>query len=306
MSNKMTGDTARKILGVDFKTTLEELKKVYRKLAMKFHPDREGGSEEKFKEVKEAYEYLEKNGNSKDTKNYYDQKERDDFNTHFKDIFRDTYGSSFDDYGGKTGSFYDRNCDREYDHIDSEVTIDIKDAFEGQTIHHYVSYRRTKYHYVLTIPAGIKDGERIPFEGNSWIKTEYVECKVYFYVSITSNDSIVNWKGSYDGSRIGDITQEIAISPFKMIMGGWERIKTLDGKEVDIRIPAGQKSNRKLKVKGKGYWKNADRDLDRGDLYLVTVPNITKVSELSQDSKNEIRQLYEMLRKEENTDDTPV
>ena len=52
--------SARKLLGVSAGADLTEVKKAYRSLAMKHHPDREGGNEEKFKEIQQAYEFLEK------------------------------------------------------------------------------------------------------------------------------------------------------------------------------------------------------------------------------------------------------
>ena len=295
MANKMTGDSARKILGVDFKTTLEELKKVYRKLAMKFHPDREGGNEEKFKEVKEAYEYLEKNqGSSSEnefgSKTYSDR----DFEQHFKNMFKNRY-SRDRDYYSQPNYNSDEFDNTTYDERDEEVSIDIEDAFKGQTKDHYVKWLGKTYVFILTIPAGIKDGQEIKYEGNPFVEMYPLVVKFTFYAAVRTSNMEVNWAGSYDGSRVGDITQQINISPFKMMLGGWERIKTLDGKEVDIRIPAGQKANKKLKVQGKGYWKNTDRDLNRGDLYLVTVPYIAKLSELSHEDKNDIRQLYEMI-----------
>jgi DnaJ-class molecular chaperone len=302
MASKMTGDSARKILGVNFKTTLEELKKVYRKLAMKFHPDRAGGNEEKFKEVKEAYEYLEKNGSTSSDNDSKTYRAESDSYEHFKNMFKNKYER---DYYSQP-NYNSDEFKTSFDARDEEVTIDIKSAFAGTAINHYVEYLGKKQLFVLTIPAGIKDGQEIKFDGDRYIELEYITAEFTFYAAIRSKDMDVNWVGSYDGSRVGDITQQIEISPFKMFLGGWERITTLDGKEIDIRIPAGQKANKKLKVQGKGYWKNTDRDLDRGDLYLVTVPNITKLSELSQDSKNEIRQLYEMFYPEKNTDDTSV
>ena len=57
------------VLGVSKTVSSDEIKKAYRKLAIKYHPDKEGGSEEKFKEINEAYEVLK----DSDKRSRYDQ-----------------------------------------------------------------------------------------------------------------------------------------------------------------------------------------------------------------------------------------
>jgi len=67
-------------LGVSRKSTLEDIKKSYKKLAFIHHPDRSGGNSDKFLEIQEAYQYL--------TKNYKQHKNSDSFTSSFSDMFK--------------------------------------------------------------------------------------------------------------------------------------------------------------------------------------------------------------------------
>lgn len=78
------------ILGVDKDANKEEIKKAYRKMAVKYHPDKQGGDEEKFKEVSEAYQIL-----------------SDDSKRSQYDRFGTTDNSNFNGYGGGFGNFND-------------------------------------------------------------------------------------------------------------------------------------------------------------------------------------------------------
>ncbi len=71
-----------KILGVEKNSSEEEIKKAFRKLAHKYHPDKQGGDEKKFKEINEAYQVL---GNAEKRKKY------------------DQFGADFDKQGGFGG-----------------------------------------------------------------------------------------------------------------------------------------------------------------------------------------------------------
>ena len=134
------------VLGVTKSASAEEIKKAYRKLALKHHPDRNKGNKEaeaKFKEASEAYHVL----SDKERKNNYDQfghaafdgaRGRGGFgNFDFSNIFSDIFGSDdpFDDFfegfggsrrrGRRSSSF--RGADLRYD-----LTISLEDAYNGK------------------------------------------------------------------------------------------------------------------------------------------------------------------------------
>tara|TARA_R100000008_G_scaffold67146_1_gene44209 strand:- start:1332 stop:1937 length:606 start_codon:yes stop_codon:yes gene_type:complete len=104
------------ILGIDTKATDEEIKKAYRKLAMKYHPDK-GGDEEKFKQINEAYSML-------------TNKEEDHQRQHHGGGFGDIFG----DFGDMFNSFFGGGARRprpsSHEQSDSELVFDFKISLE--------------------------------------------------------------------------------------------------------------------------------------------------------------------------------
>jgi molecular chaperone DnaJ len=136
------------ILGVDKKAPLEEIKSAYRKLAMKYHPDRNKSpdAEEKFKEISEAYAVL----SDQNKRQQYDlyghpgidmrYTQEDIFRgVDFEDIFRDFGLSGFGGFG-RGGSIFDiffggrREGPRRGSDILYELSIDLEDAAFGKTV----------------------------------------------------------------------------------------------------------------------------------------------------------------------------
>ena len=129
------------VLGVNKSATKEEIKKAYRKLALKYHPDKNKGdkrAEEKFKEGREAYHVL----SDEKRKSNYDQFGHAafqgaggqggfgnfDFSSSFSDIFEDVFGDF--GFGTSGGSRRSRSNNRGSD-LRYDVSIDLNDAFSG-------------------------------------------------------------------------------------------------------------------------------------------------------------------------------
>ena len=145
------------VLGVNKSAKKEEIKKAYRKLALKYHPDKnkgDKGAEEKFKEASEAYHVL----SDDKRKSNYDQFGHAafqgaggqggfgnfDFSSSFSDIFEDVFGD-LGDFGFSTSSrsrrrSYNRGSDLRYD-----ISIDLNDAFSGtERKVNYTTYKKCK------------------------------------------------------------------------------------------------------------------------------------------------------------------
>ena len=140
------------VLGVSKDADAKEIKKAYRKLAMKYHPDKNPGdkaAEEKFKEINEAYEVL----SDEEKRSTYDRFGHDGLNGQagfgggqgfggfggsggfggFEDIFGDIFGSGFGGFGGSGGSSRRRGPRRGAD-IRQSVTIKFEEAAFGKII----------------------------------------------------------------------------------------------------------------------------------------------------------------------------
>lgn len=229
------------VLGVDRNSSDDDIKKAYRKLAMKHHPDRNAGdgqkeAEEKFKEVKEAYEALSDpqkkaaydayghNGanrtNFSDGYHGMDPKE-------FQDIFANIFG------GGGFGGFTQAKRQQVY-----SVELTLEQAFSGLT----AQIDGAK----VQIPAGVRHGTRF-----------YVADKLY-QVSVKQHHK---YKRAND-----ELLVDIEIDSIEAMLGVEAFLDHLDGNQLQFTIPAGIQHGQIVKLNGKGM-KNPETDRF-GDLMI--------------------------------------
>lgn len=269
----------------------DEIKKAYRRLARKYHPDinKEAGAEEKFKEITAAYEIL----SDPQKKAQYDQFGDGMFGgQNFSDFARGSGGVNLDDIlsqiFGNGGGFSSRSTGGGFNFGDGmfggnsfggfgggfgSMNLDLKDSI---TIPFFTAILGGKYHYEqnggfdIKIPAGIQDGETIRLKG----------------------------KGRSQGGRSGDLLLKIQVAPSdEYTRDGNDLIKMLDiplktalfggsiqvqtpHKEVTLKIPKGVKNNQKFRLKELGGINR--KNGIKGDLYLkanITLPAIDSLSE---------------------------
>ena len=242
------------VLGVAKGASDDEIKKAFRKLAVKYHPDKNPGdkeAEEKFKEINEAYSVL----SDKTKRSRYDQFGHagvggDGGGDPFAG-FRGANGQSFNfDFGG--GGFEDilgsifgfgggfRGARRGRDYRTS-ITIDFEEAIFGATKTISVDGNQTK----LKIPAGIFDGQSIRLAGKGGEAPTadgqrgdlYVEVRVRAHKHLT---------------REGDlILSDVTISMVDAVLGTEINVETVDGK-ITMKVPAGTQPGTNFKLSGHG------------------------------------------------------
>lgn len=295
------------VLGVDKKASQDEIKKAYRKLAKKYHPDANPGNkeaEEKFKDVSEAYEVL---GDEEKRKKYdtigngfnfqggYDfdpsQFGFDNFKYDFSssssgqysDFFNMFFGDGrfdFSDLFGKGTSGNRRSTfSRKGQDIESELEVNLIEGFKG--LEKKITFRRENQNKSLTfkIPQGVKDGEKIRLKGQGESGFNGGENgDLYLTVKMKTEPN-----QTLEGL---DITTAVDVLPWDAALGREVSVETLDGK-ILVKIPAGIQTDTKLRIPGKGY---IDRQGRRGNLYIkIRIVNPKQINE-------EMKKLYEKLR----------
>jgi curved DNA-binding protein len=259
-----------KVLGVDRDATAGEIKKAYRKLASKFHPDvsKEADNEEKFKEIGEAYDVL------KDTEKRvaYDQlgsqwKQGQDFRpppdwdagfefsegvqgdgSTYSDFFESIFGRGHGGFGDQHTEFHGRGQDHH-----ARVLIDLEDAYTGAareiTLHApeidangRVSTRERNLK--VKIPKGVREAQHIRLAGQGMPGIGGgASGDLYLQIAFHSHNLY-----RVDGR---DVYLELPVTPWEAALGAKLELPTPAGL-VNLNIPAGSQSGRKMRLKGRG------------------------------------------------------
>ncbi len=299
-----------KILGVERSASEAEIKKAFRKLAQKYHPDisKEKDAEEKFKDVNEAYQTL----SDPDKKAAYDQLGQRREGSNFEPPpgwggFGGEGTSSFDfggtgfDFGGSGIDFADlfssmgrggRARTRAIDGEDLEATVEIpaEQAFNGTSVS--LSLREPEAqpdgrvaHVAKTlevkVPAGTIDGQRLRLSGKGGIGSNGGK-NGNLYITIRILD---DGKFRVEGR---DVYLTVPLAPHEAVLGAEVVIPTIAGKKVSVKIPAGAKSGQKIRLTGKGFPNKRGK---AGDCYLVIGIAVPPAP------SSEEKKLYEQLAK---------
>jgi DnaJ-class molecular chaperone len=266
----MNKKNAYEVLGLEPSATPEEIKKTYKKLASKWHPDKheeatKAEAETKFKEIKEAYEFLTDPRKMAQAEYEGDRWQEAQFDGDPRaEIFRRMQEQmrAAQEAAAKNqiGTF----------------TVSLEEAFKGieKTVHmSWVDIEAT-----LNIKEGMVPGNRIGlYVGNDGRKLD-------LRVNIDTGGRAVNWAtvpnirggGTFNA---GDIEQDYRVKWIDMMLGGDLKVRCIDGDEVSFRCPAGVQPGMRIRVAGRGYWRDMQKS-GRGELYLRVIPEIPKFKDL--------------------------
>jgi curved DNA-binding protein len=293
----MAGKDYYKILGVSKTATDDEIKKAYRKLAMKYHPDRnkdDKTAEAKFKDISEAYAVL----SNKEKRQQYDnfgsegfqkQYSQDDFDSIFSEFgfggrSRGGFGNIFGGMGGNSskggaspfgGAFGGRPQPVKGKDIIYELSIGLEDTIENtEKMIAYHKDNSEQEKISVKIPAGISTGKklRLSGKGNPGINGG-PRGDLFIQVRVMEHPLFKR-----DGD---DLTMAKSIKFTEAALGAEIEVQTIDKKTLRLKIPAGTQNNAKLRLKGYGVPRM--NTIDRGDAYVsinIEVPkNLNKKQE---------------------------
>ena len=272
------------ILGLTRGADADEVKRAYRKMVRKYHPDvsKEKNAEDKFKEVQEAYEVL----RDADKRAAYDQLGRDfrngqqfrpppdwsqrfgqpggqrfsDLNG-FSDFFSSLFGGS--GFGGGAGQ-----ADTDVGHVD----VTVEEAFAGTKRRVTLNENGRHRQVDLQIPAGVTEGQSLRIAGVGG------RSSLIFRIRLRPHH-VYEVVGK-------DVQIELPLAPWEAALGAKVAVPTLGG-TVELTVPGGAQSGQKLRLRGRGF-----PGTPHGD-QIVTIKLVTPAATTAA-----AKQAYEHLKRE--------
>jgi curved DNA-binding protein len=269
-------------LGVKRNAGAEEVKRAYRKLARKYHPDvsKEKNAEARFKDVQEAYEVLK----DPEKRAAYDQLGRDyrpgqqfrappgweqrfghSGSERFSDLngFSDFFSTLF---GGSTGGHGQSEADA------GQLEVTLEEVFAGTKRRVSINDNGRPQSVDVQIPAGITDGQALRIAGTGHRPS------LIFRIRLLAH-SLYALQGK-------DVQIELPLAPWEAALGAKVAVPTLGG-QVEVTIPAGAQTGQKLRLRGRGL-----PGVPNGD-QLVSIKLVTPTARTT-----EAKEAYERMKRD--------
>jgi curved DNA-binding protein len=288
------------VMGLAKGASADEIKRAYRRLARKYHPDvsKEADAEERFKELGEAYEVLK----DPEKREAYDRlgenwkqgedfrpppdwgyefheapqghTQEHDFSDFFESLFGGMAGARRGSAGGGRAGFRPAGVD-----TSAEIELSLEEAFAGGTrtltlgsveLDAQGHPQRRNRQLKVAIPAGVTDGQQIRLAGQGEAALGSKQRgDLYLTVKLAPH--------RYFRVQGRDIVLRLPVTPWEAALGESVRVPTLAGR-VDLKLPKGSQSGRQLRLKGRGLPGQPPGD-QIVELVIETPPAATEADE---------------------------
>lgn len=266
-------------LGVSKDASPDEIKKAYRSLASKHHPDK-GGDTAKFQEIQTAYATL----SDPDKRQQYDNPRPEGFQQYggfppgFEDIFSHFGGSPFGDiFGQRRPQQAQRNRT-----LNMQTTITLEEAYAGKELIATITLPSGKDQTIeVKIPAGIQDGTTLRLAGmGDQSLANMPRGDIHLTIRIEEHSKFV---------RNGDdLLTTLKVNAIDAILGKTEQVTTIDGRVLEVKIAPGTQHGQMLGATGYGMPKMQDNRF-KGRLLMQV--NIVIPTNLTQTQLEKLKNL---------------